>query len=111
MYGSNSIVPLAEIGEGRNALLCITNKSDCCKYGEPHYKREWYFPNGSLVRINGKGDSFYRDRDLSIVRLNQRNNDTSLSGIFQCEIPSTATLINIYIGIYHDGEGNLFILL
>ena len=30
LYGNNSIVSLAEIGEGRDALLCVTNKIDCC---------------------------------------------------------------------------------
>ena len=110
VYDNNSIVSLAEIGEGRNALLCITDDSDCCRGRALPHRGEWYFPNRSKVRISGDGDSFYRNRYLSIVRLNRRNNDTSLSGIFRCKIPSSGQLINIHIGIYHDGQGILFTL-
>ena len=108
LYGDNSIVSLEEIGEGRNALLCTTNKTECCQGGRHLPYREWYFPNETSVRVNGDGDSFYRDRDLGIVRLNRRHNDTSQSGIFRCEIPSSSKLVIIYIGIYHDGQGNFY---
>lgn len=108
VYGNNSIVTLTKIGEGRNALLCITTKTDCCRGKNPPI-REWYFPNESLVRIMMEGDSFYRNRDISIVRLNRRNNATSPTGIFQCEIPSSSGLNTIiHIGIYHTGKGNLY---
>ena len=110
MYSNNSIVSLAEIGEDRNGLLCITDDSDCCTARYLPHRGEWYFPNGSLVGISGSDDSFYRNRGPSIVRLNRRNSDTSLSGIFQCEIPSSDERINIHIGIYHDGQGILFTL-
>ena len=110
VYGTNSIVSLTEIGEGRNALLCITNKTDCCGGTEPKTTRQWYFPNGTQVKINGIGDSIYRDRGLSIVRLNRRHNTTSPTGVFRCIIPTSTGLINIRIGIYHDGQGILFTL-
>ena len=73
VYGNNSIVSLRDIGEGRRALLCITNETGCCRHYDyyiPFRMRDWYFPNGSAVSINGAGYGFYRDRDLSIVRLN-----------------------------------------
>ena len=97
---------LTEIGEERNALLCITNKNTCCKL-RSSIIREWYFPNGSQVRLIGDGANLYRNRGPSVVRLNRRNKATSPTGIFQCEIPSAIQLSNIiYIGIYHVGQGN-----
>ena len=75
--------------------------------------REWYFPNGSSVGINGAGHSFYRDRVPSIVRLNRRHNATSPNGIFWCIIPSSITPLPIttkiiYIGVYDIGQGRIF---
>ena len=98
---------LTEIGEGRNTLLCITNKTDCCK-DTNEGDRQWYFPNNGLVRIKGSSDDFYRDRSRNVVRLNRRNNAMSPTGIFRCDIPSSVHMSNnIYIGIYQDGQGNM----
>ena len=104
-----------EIGEGRNALLCITSKIDCCKNTKVPSTREWYFPNGTSVKIEGRRLSFYRDRDPSIVRLNRRNNAASPTGIFKCAIPSSTqlnriTTSTIHIGIYDIGQGKLVFL-
>ena len=103
---------LGDIGEGRRALLCVTSETGCCRDASvPGEMREWYFPNGSAVSRNDAGHSFYRDRGPSIVRLNQRYNVTSLNGIFQCTIPSSITPLmtsTIHIGIYDNGQGNMF---
>ena len=116
MYGNNSIVSLTEIGKGRKALLCITNETGCCKDANiPLSMRQWYFPNRSSVRKGFDGDSFYRDRDPSIVRLNRRHNATSPNGIFWCTIPISIIQLNmimtntIHIGIYDIGQGNMFV--
>jgi hypothetical protein len=115
VYSNNSIVLLRDIGEGRRALLCITNETGCCKNANiPIHMPEWYFPNGSAVRKVLEGDSIYRDRDQSIVRLNRRHNATSPNGIFRCTIPNSITQPNqimtstIHIGIYDIGQGNMF---
>ena len=115
VYGNNSIVSLMEVGERGDALLCITSEADCCKNDRiPRPMREWYFPNGSSVKKCLDGHSFYRDRDPSIVRLNQRYNATSPNGIFHCIIPSSIRenmiMTNaIHIGIYDIGLGNLYL--
>ena len=115
MYGNNSIISVTDIGEGRKALLCITNVTDCCRGGDNHVisrsMREWHFPDGSSVSIKGTGQSFYRDRNASIVRLNRRDNATSPNGIFRCIIPSSISPImnkTFYIGIYDIGQGRMF---
>ena len=105
-----------EIGEGRNALLCITSETDCCKNTNvPSPMREWYFPNETSVKIEGEKHSFYRNRDPSIVRLSRRNNATSPTGIFKCVIPSSTqlnriTTSTIHIGIYDIGQGKLIFI-
>lgn len=74
------------------SLLCITNNTQCCRRMDtPNDVRsvgEWYFPNnGSPVGISNDGGDFYRDRGLSVVRLNRRNKATSPTGQFCCELP------------------------
>ena len=48
---------------------------------------EWYYPIMSAVRIDGNdGDSFYRNRGFSVVRLHRRHN-VVMSTEFCCEVP------------------------
>ena len=99
-YLNNSVVAINDIGEGDNALLCVTDKPYCCKppYG-PQYEGEFYYPNNSAVGFSST-NSLYRDRGPQVVRLNRRNNVLSLTGIHRCEIPdSTGMNQNIYINI------------
>ena len=106
LYDNNSIVTLTDIGEDDNALLCITNRYNCCRGA--HLKliqRDWYYPNGSNVRIKNNGDDFYRNRGPSVVRLNRRNNVTSPSGIYRCEIPGDGSDTVLHIGIYNADGG------
>ena len=63
---NNSHVDVSNIGEDDNALLCHTDNPSCCQ--TPFQAGEWYFPNGSAVKILGWnqnyiGDNyFYRNR-------------------------------------------------
>ena len=52
-YQNNSLVTLEDLGEGDDALLCVTDQPACCG---PLYNGEmgpaignWYFPNGTRV--------------------------------------------------------------
>ena len=55
---------------------------------------QWLYPNGSAVGVMSDGQDFYVDRGPSVVRLNRRNNDTSTTGQFCCEVPdATSTTI------------------
>ena len=106
LYGNNSIVNLNEIGHDNEALLCLTNYTDCCS-GDSSAERlgHWYLPN-STIPVNARSVDFYRNRGLSAVRLHRHNDSTMLSGIFRCEIPD-ANRVNqtIYIGIYMQRDG------
>ena len=115
IYQNNSIVTLEDIGEGDDALLCITDQRNCCRpphTGENAAYGNWFFPSGDRVTgettANGTQWDFYRDRGASVVRLNHRRGGAE--GIYRCEIPDTLNVTQtIYIGVYTatTGESSL----
>ena len=96
-----------DIGEGDNALLCHTDKADCCTNMRGQVRAgEWYFedmrvgPLGNPTRNN----LFYRNRGTRVVRLNLRGSPPrSERGRFRCTVPDanniTQTLF-VNIGMY-----------
>ena len=87
-YDNNSAVNIYAIGEGDNALLCKTNKQDCCGT-LPNRFGEFYYPNGVRVSIRIAGQVFYRNRGDQHIRLNRRDGASSPTGKYFCEIPDT----------------------
>ena len=107
-YQNNSIVTLEDIGEGDNALLCITNQTACCRPsgsgGNGSAIGNWFFPDGTRVPSLGLQWDFYRTRGQMVVRLNRRSGGEE--GIYHCEIPDSMNVIqNIYIGVYSESTG------
>ena len=96
---------LEEIGEGDNALLCLTNRSSCCNETSDG---EWYGPdNIKIMEVmeNTNLEGFYTSRGPSLVRLN-KGNDVNITGIFRCKILDAQDIAqNIYIGVYLKGTG------
>ena len=90
-----------DIGEGDNALLCHTNKPDCCS-ARPNRAGEWYYPNGIDVKtMMPSKDEFYRNRGKKFIRLNHREGTFTRRGLFQCEIPDAdnkTQSVYVYIG-------------
>ena len=96
-YTNNSAVPLSEVGEGENALLCKTDKEDCCGT-PPNRFGEFYYPTDIKVPIAKVQQGFYRNRGEKIVRLNRRDGTTSPTGRYRCEVPdASGSMQNIYI--------------
>ena len=99
-YSSNSEVLLTDIGEGDEALLCLTDNTQCCRASHnPNGEGlgEWYFPDGTPVPP-GNTNSIYRKRDNSTVQLNRRNNAESPTGVYRCDVPdASGTNQSIYI--------------
>ena len=90
-YTNNSVMNIAEVGRGKNALLCMTDRECCCGiYG--HRSGQFYYPNGRKVPIQGNGDVFYRDRREKMIRLN-RNRGYQPTGMYRCEIPDASGVI------------------
>ena len=89
---------LEDIGEGDNALHCVTNHTACCK-PNGSAKGNWYFPNGTRVPSSSQLSDFHRTREILAVRLNRRRGGED--GIYRCEIPDSMNVNqNIYIGVY-----------
>ena len=98
---NNSIVLLSDIGEGSEALFCLTPSTDCCSS-----RGAWRQPNGSEVSGDTTLD-FYSSRGNSIL-LNRRNSATGPTGIFRCLGPLSSipdSLVQtLYAGIYRTQE-------
>ena len=102
-YQNNSNVILENIGEGGDALLCITSLTVCCHQnntGGP-VLGNWFFPNGTEVSSSGE---MFITRGQMVVHLNRRRD--GVEGIYRCEIPDAMDVIQtIYIGVYSASTG------
>ena len=100
-YQNNSCVALEDIGEGDNALLCVTNQTACCN--QPG-NSNWFFPNGTRVPSSNEQWGFHRTRDQMLVRLNRRRD--AVDGIYRYEITASMNVTQtIYIGVYTASTG------
>lgn len=99
-YLNNTIVLITDIGEDDNALLCVTDKRDCCRTEDGQLVGEFYTPDNNQVGVRSSGNSFYRNRGLQIVRLNRRDDALSPTGRYRCMVPdSSGRSQNLYINI------------
>ena len=95
---------LEDIGEGDNALLCVTDQPACCRppYTDPigvSAVGNWFFPNGTRVPTSGVQWDIHRTRGQSVVRLQRRRGGEE--GIYHCAIPDAMNVDQtIYIGVY-----------
>ena len=103
---------LENIGEGDNALLCMTNLITCCRPSDNGFVLgNWFFPNGTRVpsdtaNVSGTNEQwdFYSSRGQMVVRLNRRRGGEE--GIYRCEIPDAMNVNQtIYIGVYSISTG------
>ena len=99
---------LEDIGEGDDALLCMTNQTACCRpsdtSGYGSVSGNWFFPNGTRVPSFYNWWDIYRRRDQMEVSLNRRRGGEG--GIYRCEIPDTMNVNQtIYIGVYSASTG------
>ena len=112
-YCNNSIVILEDIGEGGDALFCMTNQTACCRPsdagGNGSVLGNWFFPNGTRVPSSGLQWDIHRTRGHMKVRLHRRRGGEE--GIYSCEIPDAMNVTrNIYIGVYSASTGEWSIL-
>ena len=105
IYANNSNVAIGDIGEGDNALLCLTDATQCCNVNGVQLG-EWYFPDRTPLEDGlDASRSIYRNRGASVVQLNRRNNAQSPTGVYHCEMPdASGTTQNIFVGINTNGN-------
>ena len=95
-YVDGDIILITDIGEADDALLCVSDNTNCCA---SQRIGEFYYPDGSAVGYSFT-NSLYRNRGSQVVRLNRRDNTLSPVGRYRCEIPDTSgTTQRIYINI------------
>ncbi len=92
VYKNNSFVRISDIGEDDEALLCKTDKVECCGT-IPNRFGEFYFPDGVRVPIKRDGQQFYRNRGEQQIRLNRRRGIMSPTGVYRCEIPDSNNVL------------------
>ena len=99
---------LKDIGEGDDALFCVTDQPACCRHPHsPSALGNWYFPNGTRVPSSGKKWEFHRTRGQMVVSLHRRRG--GVDGIYHCKIPGTMGVIQtIYIGVYTASTGKCY---
>ena len=95
-----------DIGEDEDALLCNTDKINCCTNMKGEIRAgEWYYPSGNsvgikIMKMKQEQDEFYRDRGMQVVRLHHRQGRVVERGRFQCAIPDVNNVTrSIYVHI------------
>lgn len=79
-------------------MLCKqTIKKECCGT-VPNQFGKFYYPDDIRVPIASQGQGFCHNRGEQIIHLNRREDDTSPTGTYRCEIPdSDDVIVTIYI--------------
>ena len=99
---------LEDIGEGDDALLCMTDQTACCR--RPYTSESvptignWFFPNGTRIPSTDDHWGFQRTRGHMVVRMNRMSGGEN--GIYHCKIPDTMNVVQtLYIGVYGANNG------
>ena len=92
-YTGNYVL-IVDVGERATGgtggpLLCYTDNTQCC---ESTSMGDWYLPSGMKVGDEGDAGDFYVTRGPGFVRLHRRNNATSPTGMFCCEVPNARSV-------------------
>ena len=98
VLSNNSMVLLGRIGEGSDALYCLTNGTECCSN-----EGMWTSPDGSSISESSSGSSVYIVRGSSSLLLNKRDVTDGPTGIYTCSIPDAEGTQTVFIGVYRDG--------
>ena len=116
---NHAYVDLTTVGDDISAsgdtVRCHTDLETCCTSSQGSHRGDWYFPNGILLPFYTHNDEdIVEDREPQVVHLRRRNNATSPSGIYRCDIETIAVNDNdddiitgetVYVGLYPPNEG------
>ena len=112
VLNNNSLVTADDIGEGVNALRCMTDNTSCCR--RPYTESlgfsalgNWFFPNGTRVPSSGVQWDFHRTRGHMVVLLHRRRGGED--GVYRCIVPDKdGNDQSTYIGVYTEGAGEWY---
>ena len=104
---NNSVVLLSDIGEGSNALYCLTDRTQCCSRSAGASRGLWRSPDGD-VQQNTNHD-IYTSKGFSSLILNRRSSTVGPTGVYTCIIPSASDRARdsstLRLEIYSSNEG------
>ena len=105
---NHGFVLLDNIGEGDDALLCLTDQTACCRPPYTGAMRQaignWFFPNGTRVPSSGSQWDLHRTRGHMVVLLHRRRG--GVEGVYSCEIPDAMNVTQtLYVGLYTNTTG------
>ena len=109
---NNSLVTAEDIGEGDNALHCMTDNTSCCRrpYTSSLERRalgNWFFPNETRVPSSGSQWDFHRTRGHMVVILQRRRGGED--GVYRCVLPDKkGNDQSTYVGVYREGAGEWY---
>ena len=108
-FGNDDVIPnhgyvdLGTMGTGfADSVQCRTDLSSCCT---SQHHGQWYYPDGQFVSSD---TDIHEIQKSKRVDLRRRNNPTSPTGIYRCEIPTnavnddtdTSVRASVYVGLY-----------
>ena len=97
-----------EIGEGEDALRCMTDNTSCCRSHRGQVLGNWFFPNGSRVPGTGLQWDFQRTRGHMVVLLHRKRG--GVTGVYRCVVPDKEGIVQTtYIGVYTASGGEWYI--
>ena len=115
---NHAYVDLTQVGndttDSGNTVRCYTDLESCCAGAQGIYRGDWYYPDGSVLANAAGGGNIYKRREPQVVHLRRRNNATSPSGIYRCDIETVAVHDNdannikgetVYVGLYPPSGG------
>ena len=91
----------------REALLCSTDRVDCCTdHDEYSIAGNWFLPNGSKIPSTTSTQSLHITLGNQTVGLNVNNSLQAPTGIYHCEMMDKKNITHyLYAGIYPENEG------
>ena len=115
---NHAYVDLTTVGDDISAsgdtVRCQTNLETCCTGTQGIHRGDWYFPDGNVLPFATNPGNIGEDREPQVVHIRRRNNATSPSGIYRCDIETVAvnddvidtiTGETVYVGLYLPSEG------
>ena len=110
---NHAYVDLTTVGDDISAsgdtVRCQTNLDTCCSGDQGIHRGDWHFPDGSVLPFASTNNDIVEDREPQEVHLRRRNDATSPSGIYRCDIETVAVHDDdretVYVGLYLPSEG------
>ena len=112
---NNSYVNLSTVGsagDNSDGVVCHTDLSTCCSYGQGVHRGDWYFPNGTVLPFIGNSVPIGLGRAAQIAVI-RRTTATGPAGIYRCDVPTNdvhddtdiSVRLSVYVGLYPTDGG------